>query len=709
MDELNYILEKYKEVGLSKERLDLIKKAYKYASDKHKGKKRKDGSDYITHPVSVAKILSDLNIDDTTIIAALVHETISESDAKPNELEKLFGKDVRVIVESLNKLKLSNNSENSSLYLRKVLVGLSEDPRVLIIKLADRLHNMRTISSLPESIQKQKAIETMNVLIPIAHRLGINSIKSELEDLSLRYSKPDVYESILDKLDGTREELNKELDKMIESVSEILTSHNINFKIKGRVKSVYSIYNKLSTGRKWSDIYDILALRAIVDSVNDCYLAAGLIHAKYKPIPKRFKDYISIPKSNMYQSLHTSVYGVDDHIFEIQLRTKEMDEIAENGIASHWSYKEHTSSIKNIMDQKLEMYKNIIDNYSNDISDELFKKNVEEELLSNLIYVYTPKGDVMELPEDATPVDFAYRIHTNVGNQVVNAIVNETIVPLDYKLQDGDIVKINTESTSKPNKDWLNFVKTTQAKNKIKAYFSKLDKEKYISVGESLIEKELRKQKLVFKEVFKEENLEKLFKDLKVKSLDDIYLNVGSLRYTPSYIINLIYEDKKDVQDILLDKFLNNNRVKTADYKNDIIVAGTDDILVNLAECCMPVKGDEIIGYITKGKGVTIHKKDCKNISSLTTRLIDVKWNDRTNNTYISKLKIYTDRNSNKMLDIITKASLKNVSVTSINEFKNSNEYGYYITVKVKDKESLEKFKESIRILPYVIKVTIGE
>ena len=714
MKDIDYIIKKYEEDGFSTEKIDKIKEAYLFASLKHKDKKRKDGTPFITHPVAVARILTDLNVDDITIVSALVHETISESDATVLELEEKFGVEVSHIVESLtkiNRLKLNDDSESSSLYLRKILVGLSEDPRVLIIKLADRLHNMRTLDSLPAYKQKQKAMETMNVLIPIAHRLGINSIKSELEDLSLRYSKPDVYQSILEKLDGTREELNNVLNEMIESVSEILSSHNIKFKIKGRVKSVYSIYTKLCTGRKWSDIYDILAMRAIVDDVSDCYLAAGLIHAKYRPIPKRFKDYIAMPKTNMYQSLHTSVFGTDGHIFEIQLRTKEMDDIAENGIASHWSYKEHTSSnIKNIMDQKLEMYKNLIDSYNEDVSDDVFRENMENELLSDLIYVFTPKGDVMELPTGSTPIDFAYRIHTNVGDKMVGAIVNENIVPIDYELQDGDIVKIKTDPNSVPNKDWLNIVKTSQAKNKIKSYFSKIDKEKYTELGCSLLEKEIRKQKLTFKDVMSEEHLNKLYKDLKVKTLDEIYLSIGSLRYTPSYIINLIYEDKKNVQDILLDKVLNNNKSNVkSDYKKDVIVAGCDDILVNIADCCHPVKGDDIIGYITKGNGVSIHKKNCSNVKDLTERLIDVKWNMDSDNIYVTKLKIYTDDNHNNMLEIITKASLKNIVVSSINEFNKNLCTGYNITIKVKDKITLENFIESIRILSFVSKVELED
>ena len=712
MNIIEYILEKYRDEGLSEERLNKITEAYNFALEKHKNKKRKNGEDFIMHPLSVAKILCDINVDDTTIIAALVHETISESNATLEELESSFGSDVRVIVDSLtkiNRLKLSDDSESSSLYLRKILVGLSEDARVLIIKLADRLHNMRTLSSLPPEKQKQKAMETMNVLIPIAHRLGINSIKSELEDLSLKYSKPEVYESILEKLDGTREELNKVLNDMIESVSDILSSHNIKFKIKGRVKSVYSIYTKLCTGRKWSDIYDILAMRAIVEDVSDCYLAAGLIHSKFRPIPKRFKDYIAMPKANMYQSLHTSVFGDDGHIFEIQLRTKDMDEIAENGIASHWSYKEHTAgNIKNLMDQKLEMYKNLIDSHATDESDEIFAKSMEEELLSDLIYVFTPKGDVMEMPVGATPIDFAYRVHTNVGEKMVGAIVNENIVPIDYKLQDGDIVKIKTDPNSTPNKDWLNIVKTTQAKNKIKSYFSKIDREKYTNLGQELLEKEIRKQKLSFKEVFSNENIEKLCKDLKVKNLNEIYLNVGSLRYTPTYIINLIYEDKKNVQDILLDKVLNSKLSNQKNiYKKDIIVDGCDDILVNLAECCYPVKGDDIVGFITKGNGVTVHKKNCINLKGVSTRLISVNWNEESDNNYVSKIKVYTNDTDNNMISIITKASLKNITVTSITEFNKNNTQGYNVTIKVKDKYTLENFMESIRILPFVVNIEL--
>ncbi len=706
MKEFEEIINKCKENNFSEESLSKIKEAFEFAKLKHKGKYRKSGEEYINHPVTVAYILSELNVDAITIISALVHETITESDATLDELETRFGSEVKLIVESLakiNKLKLNDASENSSIYLRKVLVGLSTDVRVILIKLADRLHNMRTIYALSPEKQKQKTMETMNVLIPIAHRLGINSIKSELEDLCLRYSKPDIYQEILDKLEGTREELNEVLLEMKESISDILSSQHIKFEIKGRVKSVYSIYTKLSTGRKWNDIYDILALRVIVEKVSDCYLVIGLIHTKYRPIAKRFKDYISMPKANMYQSLHTSIFGIDGHIFEVQVRTKEMDEIAEHGIASHWSYKEHGSkNIKNVMDQKLELYRNIIDAYQEETNDDLFAKSMEEELLSDLIYVFTPKGDVIELPQGSTPVDFAYRVHSRVGDTCIGALVNENIVPLDYELTDGDIVKIQTNASSTPNKDWLNFVKSSQAKNKIKAFFSKQDKEKYIELGKNLLEKEIRKQKLNINEILNDNNLNKIIKELKLNNLEDLYLSIGSLRYTPIYILNLIHHDKKTVQDALLERVINNPINPKYNYKNNVIIDGFDDILVTLAECCHPVMGDEIIGFITKGHGINIHKKDCPNIKNIKNRLIPAEWNKESESDYLSKLTIYTNTPSNNLLDIVALAGKRNVNITSITEFMQNDNTGYRVSLKVRNSHDLELFIEDLKSLKFI-------
>lgn len=699
--------------GYTEEEIELIKKAYDFALKQHEGMKRKNGEDYIVHPLAVAEIVAGLNTDAVTVISALVHETIDHGSSSFEELGSLFGEEVKNIVVSLtkvNRLHLLDSSESSSLYLRKVLVALSEDVRVIILKLAGRVHNLRTNEGLSKEKQKQKALETWNVLIPIAHRLGINQLKSELEDLSFRYLKPDIYEDIEAELPAPREELEDILSQMQDNIAELLRDNNIDFEMKGRVKSVSSLHNKLSNGKKWSDIYDILGIRIICEEESDCYLIIGLIHSLYRPIPKRFKDYIAMPKGNSYQSLHTGVFGINGFPIEVQVRTKEMNEIAEHGVASHWSYKEKSSrSIQNVMEQKLQMFRNIIEANSDEVTDDdEFAQSLEDEILNDLIYVFTPKGDVVELPVGSTPIDFAYRIHSRVGETTVGAVVNNQIVTLDYKLNDNDIVKILTDKNSTPNKDWINFVKTSAAKAKIKAYFSKKDKEEYITRGRELLERELRRQHISISDALTDEHQEKLLKDLKLGSFDEVYLNIGSLRYTPVYIVNLLYDDKKNVQDVLLDKVNNNNVIKHINYKNDIIVSGCDDILVNLASCCKPVYGDEIIGYITKGQGITVHKKNCVNVADLSERLIDVSWNENRSSEdkqYVSKLTIETNAQKSNLLDIVTKATLRNVVVSSINEINRNGVLFYDLLIKVHNKDDLDLFVIELETLPFVSKV----
>lgn len=695
--------------NFSEEEIEEIKKAYFFAEEKHKGKIRLTNEAYITHPLNVALILSELNVDKITIMASLLHEVINNGNTTEEELDSVFGKEISAIVRTistLNKLELPDDKESSAIYLRKVLVGLSEDVRVLFIKLADRLHNMRTIWAVNPAKQKRKANETMNVLIPIAHRLGIYSIKSELEDLCLKYTKPDVYEDILKQLDSSLEELETVLEEMQESISEILIEHGIKYQIKSRVKSVYSIYKKLSTGKKWSDIYDILALRIIVEKESDCYLAIGLIHSKFHPLPKRFKDYIAVPKENMYQSLHTGVYGIDGSIFEIQVRTHEMDEIAEKGIASHWSYKEKgTKKIQNMMEQKLEIFRNIIDSYKETDSDIDFAESVNADIMGELIYVFTPKGDVVELPKYSTPIDFAYRIHSKVGDTTVGAIVNNEIVPLSYELKDGDLIKINTNKNSTPSKEWLDFVKTSGAKNKIKSYFSRQDRTEYIENGKNILERELRKQKLAFSEVFSEEKLEKLYHDLKINDLEEIYLAIGAFRYTAGYIIKLTTEEKQNLSDALIEKVTSKKRVAYKDTnKNDIVVGDHNDILVTLSKCCKPVKGDAIIGYITKGEGISIHKSDCQNVLRKKERLIDVSWSDNSDNEYYTDILIETLNDKNYLTDIINKASLKNISVVALNTSDNNDNTIYNLTIKVKNTTELNDFLDSLYTLSFIKK-----
>ena len=688
-----------------REQFETIKKAYLYAYNEHKGMKRLTKDDFITHPLEVTKILMDLNVDDTTIIASLLHEVINNGNKTYDDLVNDFGEDIAKIVLSvskINKLELPDNNESSVIYLRKILVGLAQDVRVLYIKLADRLHNMRTNWAINPQKQKQKAEETMSVLVPIAHRLGINSIKSELENLSLYYLKPDVYNDILEKLNETVDELNGYLEEMKESIIDILTDAGIKFEIKGRVKSVYSIYNKLSNGKEWNKIYDILALRIFVEEESDCYQVIGLIHSRFRPMPKRFKDYIASPKENMYQSLHTTVFGIEGHVFEIQVRTYEMDEIAEKGIASHWSYKEKgTKKIQNVMEQKLEMFRNVIESSNND-TDADFESKVNADIFSDLIYTYTPKGDVVELPIGSTPIDFAYRIHSRVGDTTVGAIVNDQIVPLSYELKNDDVVNIKTNNNSTPNKDWLSFVKTSQAKNKIKAFFSKQDKEEYIEKGKNILEAELRKRKMAFNEVLTPEVIEKLIKDLKVKDLDEIYLSIGSLRFTAGYIINLTKADKHEVDDALFERKLS---IPKINYKSDILVEGNSDIMVNIAKCCMPIKGDEIVGFITKGQGISVHKKGCSNVPDNSERVVDVSWNMDASNYYFTNIYVYVAAGFDLLVNIITEVGKLGCIVRSCNTKEFDNKTMYEINIRIKDKVELDNVMKNIRKIHNVIDV----
>lgn len=689
--------------------LELVKKAYEFAKLKHFGQTRITGEDYIQHPLNVALILTTINADCKCIAAALLHDTIEDCDTTSEELENLFGKEVTMLVNcvtKINKIKFSSVSEQMAANQRKILVGLSEDVRVIIIKLADRLHNMRTLYVLSEEKQKRKARETLEILTPVAHRLGINKIKSELEDLSLRYLKPDAYYDIVEKLNKKKTERDESVGKMLNEVSNLLNEHNIKHEIKGRSKSIYSIYNKLNKGKKWEDIYDILALRVLVDTEQECYLALGLIHSKYKPVPKRFKDYIAMPKTNLYQSLHTTVFGVDSSLFEIQIRTYEMDKIAEYGIASHWSYKENKDGSlanKDIMEQKLQIFRNIIELNNETNTPEEFINSIKKDVLTdNSIYVYTPKGDVIELPEGATPVDFAYKVHSEVGNKMIGAIVKDSIVPLNYKLKTGDIVKINTSKLSKgPSKDWLNFVATTQAKAKIKAFYNKINKDELQTTGQELLEKEIRKNNLSINEILSNKNLELIINELKLKDIIELYTLIGSGKYSPANILKIIKKDNSQDKKILKDS----NTKKTYNMsKNEILVDGLGEIKVSLSNCCKPVYGDDIIGYVTKGSGITIHRSCCHNITSTEERLINVKWNSEIGKKYFTDLLIYTTSMDN-LLDIITKAATNNITIDSITTLNKSDYKTYSITIIVENKEKLEKFINDLYNLTEVEKV----
>lgn len=706
------LIDKFKKYNNNEENIELIKKAYNYAEKKHFGQKRISGDDYILHPLNVALILTDVSADAPCMAAALLHDTIEDSDATKEEIEKLFGSEVALLVDGvtkINKLNFSSDTEASAANQRKILVGLSEDPRVLIIKLADRLHNMRTINVLSVEKQKKKAKETLEILTPVAHRLGIYKIKSELEDLSLRYLKPEAYFDIVEKLNQKKSERDEAISKMINEVSELLNNHNISHEIKGRSKSIYSIYNKMSKGKRFDDIYDILALRVFVDTEQDCYLALGLIHSKYKPVPKRFKDYIAMPKTNLYQSLHTTVFGIDGNLFEIQIRTYEMDKIAEYGIASHWSYKEHkdgSKSAKDAMEQKLQIFRNIIELNEETTTPEEFITSVKKDILSNdVIYVYTPKGDVIELPTSSTPVDFAYKVHSEVGDKIVGAIVNDNIVPLDYKLSTGDIIKVNTNKASKPSKDWLNFVVTNGARNKIKSYYSKLEKDENIEKGTELLEKELRKEELSISEFLSNKNIDIILNELKLKDIDELYINIATGKNTAQGVIKIITKNNsvKEEKD-LATKINETTYYKEVNTSNDVLVEGMHEIKASLSSCCKPLPGDNIIGYITRGSGITVHRTNCHNIIDTDERLINVKWNDKVEKKYPSDILVYTNTYDN-LLEIITKASSNNMIIDSISTINKSRYKVYRMTVLVENKEKLEKFMNDLLNLNFIQKV----
>ncbi len=702
------LIDKVKSYNQDEEDIDLINRAFDYAYKKHFGVKRITGDDYISHPLNVAYILTDINADADCLAAALLHDTIEDTDSTFREIRDLFGASVANLVDGvtkINRLHFSNAGEQMAANQRKILVGLSEDVRVIIIKLADRLHNMRTLYVMPEEKQKKKARETLEILTPVADRLGINKIKSELEDLSLRYLKPNVYFDIVEKLNAKKTEMDEDVNDMLIDVSNLLNEHHIKHEIFGRSKSIYSIYKKLDKGKKFNDIYDILALRVLVDTEQECYLALGLIHSKYKPVPNRFKDYIAMPKTNLYQSLHTTVFGVDGKLFEIQIRTYDMHKIAEYGIASHWSYKAHGSvkTVKDSMEAKLQIFRSIMELNEATDSPEEFIRNIKQDVLTNdSIYVYTPKGDVIELPVTSTPVDFAYKVHSEVGNTLVGAIVNENIVPLNYQLKTGDIIKVNTNKASKgPNKDWLSFVATSQARNKIKSFYSKLDKNENLIKGQELFHNELRKNGLSIHHLLNDNNAEALFNEFKVKNMTELYIALGSNKFTSQAVVKFL--NKKD-DEVDITQKINDGNFKQVSCKNDILVEGLDDIKVNLSNCCKPIPGDHIIGYITKGSGITVHRSVCQNVSDLNDRLIQVRWNNEVNKKYFTDIIIHTNTSDN-LLDIITKASLNGITIDSISTINKSEYKVYRLTVMVENTSKLDKFMIDLTNLPFTLSV----
>ena len=671
---------------------NIIMEVYDYIKEKY-------DDETINETLETSEILTTLYADVETIIASLIYKLITKNIINEKELMNKYSIEIIKLAKGASKLdKIIYSTENEYLieYYKKIIVGMTEDVRVIMINLSNRVMLMRHIDKFTKEKQKQFAKESLEIVAPIAHHLGIYKLKSELEDLSLKTLKSDVYYDIVEKLNSTKKERDNLILKMSDEVKKILDDYDINYEIKGRSKSIYSIYNKLDKGRKFNDIYDLFALRIMVNDEATCYLVLGLIHSKFRPIPKRFKDFIAMPKSNGYRSLHTTVFGVDNTLFEIQIRTFLMNEVAENGLAAHWSYKEHRSA-ENLSstDQKLDFFKTVINHYQENVNNDDYLEIKDSKMHGN-IYVFTPKGDVIELPYGSTPIDFAYKVHTKVGEEMIGAVVNNRIVPLNYILEDNDVIKINTSKNSGgPKLSWLKIAKLNQTKNKIKTYFNKEKKEEIIKFGEVTLEKYIKKKHILAKELFKDDNLSKILKEIKCKNIEELYLQIGNNKFSPKFIVDIVYP-KNNIDQIKKNNVLKNN--------NDIYVSGVSNIKVSIASCCNPIPGDQIVGIITKSNGITIHQINCFNIKN-NSHIIDVSFKDITKNSYVTKIKVYTIDNSSHLADIIGKLSSNGIIVdnvvTNISELK----YNYLITFHIKGLNELNHIIENLKKLDYILNV----
>ena len=687
--------------------VDLVKKAYEFAEKAHEGQMRKSGEPYFVHPLTVAGILAKLMLDAPTIAAGLLHDTVEDCEGVTTELiVKEFGQEVALLVDGVTKLErldFTSKVEQQAESIRKMILAMSKDIRVVLIKLADRTHNMRTLKSQPPQSQKRIAQETLDIYAPIAHRLGVNRIKQELEDLSLRYLDPEGYQNLIIKVGMKRAEREENIRSVINTLSDKIREMSIRYEIDGRPKHFYSIYRKMVLQQKpFEQIFDLIAIRVIVDSVQDCYAVLGIVHTLWKQVPNRFKDYISTPKPNMYQSLHTTVVGENGMPFEVQIRTFEMHRIAEFGIAAHWRYKEG-KQVADGLDTKLYWLRQILD-WQNDTRDsEEFIKSLKVDLFSDEVFVFTPKGEIIDLPRGATPIDFAYRIHSAVGNKCVGAKVNGRIVTLDTPLDTGDFVEIITQQSSKgPSRDWLKIVKTSQAKAKIRQFYKKELKEENIASGKQMLEYEAKRQASSLPVLTKPEFIEPILRKYSFADLDDLFAAVGCGGITAAQIITRLREEQRSHEKPLIpvlpktpDSLPAGSRLG-AGAKNDmgIIIAGLPNCQMHFARCCTPLPGDEIIGFITRGRGVTIHSRYCVNVNPSydPARWVEAEWADTTNTSYNGSLQILAYDRHNLIADLMSYLSAQKVTVCALNARLNPTKGTCTIelTLQVANKQELD-------------------
>ena len=614
--------------------LTIIERAYIYSARVHEGQVRLSGEPYLSHPLEVAGILTDMNLDVISVTAGLLHDVIEDTHAVPEDIENLFGPEVRHIVSGVTKLSsLSYHSSRArqAESLRKMFLAMADDIRVILIKLADRLHNMRTLQFHKADKRKQIAKETLDIYAPIAARLGIYWIKNELEETSFKYLIPDEYDRIQMLVAKSRTEREKYMQTVKDYIQKKMDEANLTCEVLGRNKNYFSIYNKMiSQNLPFEEIYDIIAFRIVLDSISHCYEALGLIHSMWKPIDHKFKDYVARPKPNMYQSLHTTVVGPFGERIEIQIRTRDMDRVAQSGIAAHWSYKEGKRIDENISN-KFAWIQDLVENQENFRDPGEFLENVRIDLFQDEVYVFTPRGEIKTLPSGATTVDFAYMIHTEVGNQCTGAKVNGQLVPLAYELKTGDIVEINTTKNHQPSKDWLKFVKTVKARSKIRYWIKTQELERSMSLGREMLEKAFRKEKLNFNAISKTDQMEQVGAHFGFKTVDDLVANVGYGKITPLQVVRKIApkQEPEAEQESIFNKLVG-RVVRKKRLKDGVLVKGVDDILIRFGKCCQPVPGDSIIGYITRGYGVTVHRINCVNALRMNPeRQIEVEWNRR--------------------------------------------------------------------------------
>ena len=703
--------------------LELIKKAYLTAATMHNGQLRKSGEPYIIHPVETAKILAQLGMDEQTLVAGLLHDVVEDTPYTEEQLTEEFGSEVALLVDGVTKLGnlvFETKEEAQAENMRKMFLAMSKDIRVLIIKLSDRLHNMRTIDYMPPNKIKEKCRETLEIYAPLANRLGMFNMKFELEDIALKHLEPEFYSNLAKQINQRKEEREQQINKIIGQLKGALDKLNIHYEVKGRSKHFYSIYRKMRDKHKQLDeIFDLMAVRVLVDTVKDCYAVLGVVHTMWRPIPGRFKDYIAMPKSNMYQSLHTTVFGDDEHPFEIQIRTYEMHQIAEYGIAAHWKYKEGIKSDQE--EGKLAWLRQTLE-WNKDMDDSKeFMETLKMDLFSNQVFVFTPAGKVIELPAGSTPIDFAYKIHSAVGNKCIGAKINGKMVPIDHVLENGNIVEIITSANSKgPNIDWLKIAKSSNARNKIRQWLKKENKSENEEKGKSMLEKYIRRKGYDPQQIIKTQRINRVAKELKFPNVEDLYSSLGYGGTMLSKVLDLLvkfYDEEKQAELKKL-KEIKNYEHKPSKKKSEntggISIKGVDNLLIRLAKCCNPVPGDNIVGFITKGRGVSVHRADCPNITSLPeeerARFIDVEWDiEKQQATFETEVAIVGEDRKGLFSDLSKICEDMDVHITGvIGKSNNDNTASITLTVQISNVNQISQLISRFKSLMGVIDVYRG-